>query len=374
MSRFVDNFFWVSFYYANMIESSNSSSLSKSKPRSKLKAPENDGNDAVVSGKSYFQNDDQDDIIELRPNSLEQYIGQSSIKKQLHIIIESAKIREKLPEHMLFYGQPGLGKTTLAYLISNELKTNFKVISAPSLQKIADVISLLVNTEPNTVIFIDEVHRLKAPIEESLYSAMEDFKIDIIVGKGQGATTVRMDLPPFMLVAATTKLGKISKPLKDRFPNVFRLEPYTDSEIIDLIERTCKIIKLKLDSDSVLLACRRSRGIPRVANNLLKRLLDLQMAKKQKILTPLAVKEFFEEMGVFEEGLTITDINYLHALNESTHSLKSISDRLQETTDTIEEVTEPYLTHLGYIIKTSEGRNITHKGLSYLERIDKFKI
>jgi Holliday junction DNA helicase RuvB len=371
MSRLLTTKQGLIFIIYIMIESSSKKS-SKTKTNLKGKIIENDDN--LINSKTYFQQDESSDAIELRPKNLEQYIGQTSIKKQLNIIIESARIREKLPEHMLFYGQPGLGKTTLAYLISNELKSNFKVISAPSLQKISDVISLLVNTEPNTVIFIDEIHRLKAPIEESLYSAMEDFQIDIIVGKGQGATTVRMDLPPFMLVGATTKLGKISKPLKDRFPNVFRLEPYSDSEIIDLIERTCKIIKLKLDDDSILTTCRRSRGIPRVANNLLKRLLDLQMSKKSRVLNVDMVKEFFEEMGVFEEGLTVTDINYLQALNEATHSLKSIADRLQETTDTIEEVTEPYLTHLGYIIKTSEGRNITHKGVNYLERLERSKL
>lgn len=312
-------------------------------------------------------NSKSDTEKKLRPSSFEEYIGQAKIMKQLRIIIDSAKIRSTIPEHLLFYGQPGLGKTTLASLISQELNLHLKIISAPALQKIGDMVSLLVNMEPNTVLFIDEIHRLKAPLEETLYTAMEDKQIDLLVGKGQGATSMRIDLEPFVLVGATTQLGKLSKPLKDRFPNVFQLEAYGHGDMLLLVDRSCEILKLQLDNDAMNLVCRRCRGVPRIANNILKRLRDLQTVSKKKLLNYTDTLNFLEDMGVYEFGLMKTDVKYMMAIEEQSASLKTLSGLLMEEVETIETVIEPYLTHLGFIMKSSEGRGLTQKGRKHIQ-------
>lgn len=304
----------------------------------------------------------------LRPSAMTDYIGQTKLIKQLKIIIDSAKIRDKLPEHMLFYGQPGLGKTTMAYLVSNELHSHMKTIAAPALQKTGDIVSLLVNCEPNTVVFIDEIHRLRAPLEEILYSAMEDYQVDILVGKGQGTNTVKIDLAPFVLVGATTQLGRISKPLKDRFTNIFHLETYSDAEMFELVERSCGLLKLNLTNDAKIAVTRRSRGVPRIANKLLKRIVDVQTVKRLSSMSKDDVLDFLTELGVYEHGLTKTDIRYLQILQTGNLGLKTLSDILQEDPETIESVIEPYLTHLGFLLKSSEGRSISPKGLDYLSK------
>jgi Holliday junction DNA helicase RuvB len=320
----------------------------------------------VLDARVEDSNDTENGNI-LRPTKMSDYIGQQNLIRQLSIILESAKIREKLPEHMLFYGQPGLGKTTMAHLIAYELQANLKVIAAPALQKTGDIISLLVNCEPNTVLFIDEIHRLRAPLEEILYSAMEDYTVDILVGKGQGTNTVRMDLSPFVLIGATTQPGKLSKPLKDRFTNTFHLQPYADGEMIDLIDRSCGILKIQMDDQAKFVVCKRSRGVPRIANKLLKRLVDLKTVHKLSIIDKEVTVTFFDELGIFEQGLTMNDIRYLEILKDGHMGIKTIADVLQEEPDTIEVVTEPYLTHLGFMTKSSEGRKITPKGLSYIK-------
>jgi holliday junction DNA helicase RuvB len=313
----------------------------------------------------------EEDEITLRPRKLDEIVGQESTVRQLKLILDSARIREKLPEHILFYGQPGLGKTTMANLISNEMDANFRVITAPSLQKIGDLVSILVNLEPNTVLFIDEIHRLKLPLEETLYSAMEDGQVDLIMGKGNGISTLRMDLNSFVLIGATTQLGKISKPLKDRFPTVFLLQNYNNTDMFILIERSANILKLKLDDDSKFLIAQRSRGVPRVANNILKRLLDYQTVHKIKEVTAEQTEDFFEELGIFELGLTRSDLKYLDAIKESSLGLKTIASILMEDPETIELVIEPYLIHLGFIEKSNEGRNLTIKGRDKLSKFDK---
>lgn len=317
------------------------------------------------------QTDDTLDSLELRPQRLSDYIGQEKLKKQLQLIIDSAKIREKLPEHVLFYGQPGLGKTTLGSLISSEIGANFKVITAPSLQRVGDLISMLLNLEANTVLFIDEIHRLKAPLEETLYSAMENSQVDLIMGKGHGISSTRIDLPPIMFVGATTQLGKVSKPLKDRFPSVFRIEPYNDSEILELIDRNCKILKLKIDDEAKLVICRRCRGVPRITNNILKRLLDYQVVHHIKSISKPDALEFLEDLGIYEKGLTKADIGYLEALLDTTLGLKTLGGVLLEETETLELVTEPYLIHLGYVDKSSGGRSLTPKGREFIIKFKK---
>ena len=318
-----------------------------------------------------LKNQENQDIAEdlaLRPSRLDQYIGQGRIKRQLNIILNSSKIRKVLPEHILFYGQPGLGKTTLANIISQEMGLNFKVISAPSLQKTGDIVSLLINLESKTLLFIDEIHRLKAPLEETLYTALEDRRVDIIMGKGQGASSASVDLNEFTLIGATTQLGHISKPLKDRFPTIFQLESYNSDEIKDLLERNCKILGLNLQEEAKNLVCQRSRGVPRVANNLLKRLLDLQTVKSLTYLDYQEVENFLVELGIFENGLTRVDIKYLQSLLQGPLGLKTLAGILLEDLETLEYVSEPYLIYLGYIQKDSSGRKLTPIGREFILR------
>lgn len=344
-----------------MIISSQSDQNPKSKPIKKNSTSALDGT------LQYIEKPQDESFNELRPKSFEQYIGQERIIRQLNLIIQSSKIRDKLPEHMLFYGQPGLGKTTLANLISVERGLTLKTVAAPALQKIGDVVSLFLNIEANSVIFIDEIHRLKAPLEETLYTALEDGVIDIVMGKGHGATSARIDLNPFILVGATTQLGKVSKPLKDRFPTIFHLEPYSESDILALIERNISILNLKMSEEAKLLVCRRCRGVPRIANNILKRFVDLQTVHSIHEISKVDALEFFEELGIFERGLTKADIKYLTSLENSSMSLKTLSGILLEEQETIELVVEPYLIHLGFVNKSSEGRMLTLKGRDFVK-------
>jgi holliday junction DNA helicase RuvB len=309
------------------------------------------------------------DTLQLRPQNMSGYVGQDKIIKQLSLIIQSAKIRETVPEHILFHGQPGLGKTTLAGLISNELGASLKTVAAPALQKTGDIVSLLMNIEPNTVLFIDEIHRLKAPLEEVLYSGMEDGVVDIMMGKGQGVNLGRFELNPFVLIGATTQLGKVSKPLKDRFPTIFHLEPYAEKDILNIIERSLQILGLNLDDEARILVCKRCRGIPRIANNVLKRFLDLQVVHSIEKIDYKTAKDFLEELGVFELGLTNADYNYLRALKHGSLGLKTIAGVLMEDPETLEIVTEPYLIYLGFLDKNSDGRRLTVKGQEFAKKL-----
>jgi holliday junction DNA helicase RuvB len=305
----------------------------------------------------------------LRPKGLNEYVGQTNLKGQLHLILESCKMRGSMPEHMLFYGPAGLGKTTVSNIVATELNVNFKAITASSLQKVGDIIALLSNLEDNTILFIDEIHRLKAPLEESLYSAMEDSKIDILIGKGNGATTLRIDLPNITIIGATTLAGRLSKPLRDRFPSIFQLELYSLDEMRLLIDRNSDKIGLKLNEEVVPLVARRSRGTPRIANNILKRFLDLQLVNGKAELIVEDVEEFFETIGIFEQGLTKSDLKYLRSLSESQLSLKTLSGVLMEETDTIEQVIEPYLLYLGLVDKDSNGRKLTPRGHDLVSKL-----
>jgi len=315
-----------------------------------------------------FNKDNEENSNILRPTKLEDYIGQNRLIRQLELIIKSSKMREVIPEHILFYGQPGLGKTTLANLISNELNIDIKIVSAPSLQKSGDLVGLLVNLDKPTVVFVDEIHRLRTQVEETLYTAMEDKKVDLIMGKGTGATTARIDLEPFMLIGATTQVGKLTKPLRDRFPSVMKLEPYTLDEMLELVERTSEILKLKLDQGAKLVVCRRSRSVPRIANNILKRFMDLQIVKKIKKLTEQDTLDFLEELGIYELGLTKTDLHFLNALLDGSLGIKTLSGILMEEAETLELVTEPYLINLGFVDKSSSGRSLTPKGRNFITK------
>jgi holliday junction DNA helicase RuvB len=313
-----------------------------------------------------------DEVQQLRPNNFKGYIGQSKIIKQLQLIIDSAKIRETVPEHMLFHGQPGLGKTTLAGLIANEMSASIKTVAAPALQKTGDIVSLLMNIEPNTILFIDEIHRLKAPLEEVLYSGMEDGVVDIMMGKGQGVSLGRFEINPFVLIGATTQLGKVSKPLKDRFPSIFHLQPYDDEDMMKIVERNIEILGLNLDRQSKFLICSRCRGVPRIANNILKRFLDLQTVKNISRVDIGTALDFIHELGIYDQGLTQSDYNYLDALKSGSLALKTLSGILMEDSETLEVVTEPYLIYLGLIDKSSEGRKLTPKGRVVIDNRKEF--
>jgi holliday junction DNA helicase RuvB len=314
--------------------------------------------------------EEREENTKLRPSNFEGYIGQKSVVKQLKLILDSAKIRGVMPEHIMFYGQPGLGKTTLANLVSNELGGNLKTIAAPALQKVGDIVSVLVNLEPNTILFIDEIHRLKAPLEETLYTAMEDGHVDLVMGKGQGISIGKIDLNPFVLIGATTQLGKVSKPLKDRFPTIFQLESYSEQDILQLFERNLSILGIQMDQDAQLLVCRRCRGVPRIANNILKRFVDLQIVHDIKSIGEQEALEFLQEMGVHTLGLLKSDLQYLRSLLVGSLSLKTLSGMLIEDSETLEVVVEPYLIHLGYIDKSSEGRRLTLKGRDFILKFD----
>jgi holliday junction DNA helicase RuvB len=345
-------------------ENKNSDNLDSQKKTSKTKKQFN----------SNFLNNQSEEIEtlnqNLRPTKLLDYIGQEKLKKQLNIILQSSKIRNKLPEHILFYGQPGLGKTTLANLISQEVEANFKVTSAPALQKIGDLVTLLLNLSEKTILFIDEIHRLKAPLEEALYTAMEDRKIDLVMGKGAGSSNARLDLKEFTLIGATTQLGKISKPLKDRFGSIFQLEAYNETEILEIIERNSKLLELKLETSAEIFLCQRCRGIPRIANNLLKRLRDYALVHNIKVINKIQTQNFLLELGILEKGLTRQDIIYLQSLSDNGLGIKTLSGILLEEVETLELVIEPYLLHLGFIDKSSSGRNLTPKGKEFLKKLD----
>jgi Holliday junction DNA helicase RuvB len=314
-----------------------------------------------------LDNTNEIEVKNLRPNAISDYIGQNQIVKQLKIILDSARIREKLPDHLLFYGPPGLGKTTLASLIANEMQIKFKIVSAPAIQKSGDIISLLLNLEDKTILFIDEIHRLKAPIEEILYTAMEDKMVDVVLGKGAGAISTRMELADFTLVGATTKLGKLSKPLQDRFTTIFQLHLYEPNEIQKIIERNVDILGLKIDFAAMVYLSKYCRGTPRVANNLLRRLLDFQVVHKLESIDKGQLIEFLDELGIYENGLTRQDMQYLEALKNNTSlGVKTLAGILLEEVDTLEEVREPYLIHLGLIDKSVEGRRLTLKGKEFV--------
>ena len=305
----------------------------------------------------------------LRPKTIEEYVGQEGLKKQLNLILSSANIRQVMPEHLLFYGPAGLGKTTIANLIANEINANFKVITASSLQRVGDIVALLSNLEDRTVLFIDEIHRLKAPLEESLYSAMEDQTIDILIGKGTGATTLRIDLPNITIVGATTLVGRLSKPLRDRFASTFQLELYSIPELIKIINNSSTKLGVNIAEELTTNIASKGRGTPRIVNNITKRLLDYKIVNKVEEFDMQTLEVFLSDLGLYEYGLMKSDIKYLRSLERSQLSLKTLAGVLMEEIETIEQVIEPYLLYLGFIAKDSNGRKITHRGVSFLESI-----
>ncbi len=306
----------------------------------------------------------------LRPQTFADYVGQEKIKRNLHIFIEAAKHRGENIEHVLLYGSAGLGKTTLSHIIAKEMGVNIRITSGPAIEKVGDLGSILTNLEPGDVLFIDEIHRLNKSIEEVLYPAMEDYKLDIIIGKGPSARTIQLDLPKFTLIGATTKLGSLSNPLRNRFGSTHRLEFYTPTEIKRIVLRSARILGVELDDAGADIIAHSSRQTPRVANRILKRVRDYaQVHRENKIDTDSAR----EALGLFEIdplGLEPTDRHMLRAIIEKFRGgpagIRAVASVIGEEEETIEDVYEPYLIQLGFIARTPRGRIVTEAGYKHL--------
>lgn len=308
----------------------------------------------------------------LRPKKLSDYIGQDDIKEMLNIYIKTALKREETLDHVLLYGPPGLGKTTLANIIANEMGAGWHSVTAPSLDRVGDLAAILSSLDAGDVLFIDEIHRLPKVIEEVLYSAMEDYSIDIIVGKDTTASTIKIDLPPFTLIGATTRCGDISAPLRDRFGIVQQLDYYSDKDLQKIVERTSSIFNYAIDSESSLEIARRSRGTPRVANRLFRRVRDFAqfMDEKSEEIHLDITKFSLQKLNIDKEGLNQTDYKYLNAIIERFNGgpvgLNALSASISEDPITLEDVYEPYLLQRGFIIRTPRGRMVTEKTYEHL--------
>jgi Holliday junction DNA helicase RuvB len=307
----------------------------------------------------------------LRPSRWDDYVGQKNIKDNLKILLTAAKERNHPPEHILFYGPPGLGKTTLAHLIAKETGSQMKATSGPAIEKVGDLASILTNLSPGDILFIDEIHRLNKTIEEVLYPAMESGSLDIIIGKGPSARTIQLELPAFTLIAATTKIGLISSPLRSRFSGgIFRLEFYTEAEIEEILKRSSKILGVTMEKEAGGEIAMRSRFTPRTANYLLKRVRDYAQVQKRKLGID-AVREALLLLGVDERGLNPSDRAILLAIIEKFSGgpvgLNTLSAALSEEEGTIEEFNEPYLLQIGFIERTPRGRTVTAHGYGHLK-------
>ena len=307
----------------------------------------------------------------LRPDVWEEYVGQKNIKDNLGILLKAAQERKHPPEHVLFYGPPGLGKTTLAHLIAKEIGAQMKVTSGPSIEKIGDLASILTNLSPGDILFIDEIHRLNKTVEEILYPAMESGVLDIIIGKGPAARTIQLELPPFTLIAATTRIAMISSPLRSRFSGgVFKLEFYTHEEIKKIIQRSAKILGIKIEDEAANEIGKRSRSTPRTANYLLKRCRDFAQVHKKDLDFPV-VEETLSLLGIDAMGLTRVDRHLLKTIIDKFKGgpvgLNTLAMSLSEEESTIEEFNEPYLLQVGFIERTPRGRVVTEAGYGHLD-------
>lgn len=306
----------------------------------------------------------------IRPSSLDEYVGQSEIKENLRVFIKACMMRDEVLDHVLLYGPPGLGKTTLAHIIANELGVNIKTASGPSIEKSGDLAAILSTLEPGDVLFIDEIHRMPRYIEEILYPAMEDFELDIVVGQDGNTRNIKIDLPPFTLVGATTRAGDISSPLRDRFGIVSKLNYYTDEELKKIVLRTSRVLNMPITDDAAMELAKRSRKTPRIANRLFKRVRDFALVSGSKEITMELTTDSLCRLKVDNDGLDSIDIEYLDALimkfNGGPVGASTIATSIGEEVTTIEDVVEPFLLQEGFIKRTPRGRVATEKSYKHL--------
>lgn len=317
---------------------------------------------------------DEDKELNIRPSTLDEYVGQSEIKENLRVFIKSSLMRGESLDHILLYGPPGLGKTTLAYIIANELGSNIKTASGPSIEKAGDLAAILSTLEENDVLFIDEIHRIPRYIEEILYPAMEDYYLDIIVGSEGSSRNIKINLPKFTLVGATTRAGDLSSPLRDRFGIVARLNYYSEEELYQIIKRTSKVLDTPITDDAARELASRSRGTPRIANRLFKRIRDFALVYGEGIINEDILSSSLDRLKVDKTGLDETDHNLLLAIIERFNGgpvgLEALASSIGEEASTIEDVYEPYLLQQGFLKRTARGRMVTDKAYEYLN-IDK---